>query len=265
MVRTLLIRGMLAGILAGLLSFGFATIFGEPPLDHAIAFEGHDHHAGDHKHGDAHEMVGDAPEAEPVSRAVQSTIGLFTGIVIYGCALGGIFALVFAYAHGRIGRLSPRATAALLAAAGFVTIILVPQIKYPASPPAVGTPETIGLRTGLYFAMIVLSVLAGIAAAMLRGRLVARFGGWNASILAGAGYLAVVVIAMLALPTVNEVPADFSAAVLWQFRIASLGIQVVLWTALGLVFGALAERSLGMRRDGGTAAGLRAAPRHGRA
>lgn len=265
MVRTLLIRGMLAGILAGLLSFGFATIFGEPPLDHAIAFEGHDHHAGDHAHGDAHEMAGDAPGAESVSRAVQSTIGLFTGIMIYGGALGGIFALVFAYAHGRIGRLSPRATAALLAAAGFVAIILVPQIKYPASPPAVGTPETIGLRTALYFAMIAISILAGIAAAMLRGRLVARFGGWNASILAGAGYLAVVVIAMLALPTVNEVPADFSAAVLWQFRIASLGIQVVLWTALGLVFGALAERSPGMRRDGGTAAGLRAAPRHGRA
>jgi predicted cobalt transporter CbtA len=252
---------MLVGILAGLVSFGFASIFGEPPLDRAIAFEGHDHHAGDH----AHEMAGDdAAGAAPVSRAVQSTVGLFTGIVIYGCALGGIFAMVFAYAHGRIGPLSPRATAALLAAAGFVAIILVPQIKYPASPPAVGTPETIGARTALYFAMIVLSVLAGIAAAMLRGRLVARLGGWNASILAGAGYLAVVVIAMLALPAVDEVPADFSAAVLWQFRTASLGTQVVLWATLGLVFGALAERRLG-RRHGDVAAEPHAAVRQGRA
>src|SRR5262249_4889241 len=41
MVRTLLIRGMLVGILAGLLSSGFAWLFGEPQVDHAIAFEEH--------------------------------------------------------------------------------------------------------------------------------------------------------------------------------------------------------------------------------
>jgi hypothetical protein len=49
-------------------------------------------------------------------------------------------------------------------------------------------------------------------------------------------------IAMLVLPGVHEVPADFSADVLWNFRIASLGIHVVLWTTLGLVFGILAQK-----------------------
>lgn len=39
MVGKLLMRGMLAGIAAGLLTFGFARIVGEPQVDQAIAFE----------------------------------------------------------------------------------------------------------------------------------------------------------------------------------------------------------------------------------
>ncbi|HEY8289339.1 MAG TPA: CbtA family protein, partial [Acetobacteraceae bacterium] len=143
MVGALLVRGMLAGIFAGLIAFAFAWVFGEPRIDQAIAFEAH-----------LRQLAGEAPEPELVGRAVQSTIGLLTGVVVYGAALGGIFALVFSCVYGRIGRLSPRSTAAVTAAVGFVTLILVPQIKYPANPPAVGDPDTIGVRTALYFIMM---------------------------------------------------------------------------------------------------------------
>ena len=49
------------------------------------------------------------------------------------------------------------------------------------------------------------------------------------------------VMAMLMLPPISEVPSEFSAEVLWRFRLASLGIEAVLWTALGLTFGVVAE------------------------
>ena len=39
MVRTLLVRGMLVGIVAGLLCFAFLKLYGEPQLEQAIAFE----------------------------------------------------------------------------------------------------------------------------------------------------------------------------------------------------------------------------------
>ena len=233
MVRSLLVRGMLVGILAGLLAFAFAKIFGEPQVDLAIGFEDH-----------MREMSHEAAEPELVSRAVQSTIGLLTGVALYGCAIGGIFALVFAFAFGRIGRFSPRATSALIAAAGFVTVILVPQLKYPANPPSIGNPETIASRTGLYFLMIGLSILVLIASINTARRLAARFGGWNAALLGAAAYIVVMIVAMYALPPVSEVPAEFSADVLWRFRLASLGISLVLWTTLGLVFGAVAQRFL---------------------
>ena len=243
MVRTFLIRGMLVGILAGLVTFVFAKIFGEPQVDLAIAFEDH-----------MHQMAGAAPEPELVSRQIQSTIGLLTGVVVYGCALGGIFSLVFAYAYGRVGPLGIRATAALLAAAGFVSIILVPQLKYPANPPSIGNPETIGSRTQLYFGIIVISIIALIAAINLGRGLVPRLGRWSASLSGAAAYLAVVAIGFYVLPPVNEVPADFSAVVLWNFRLASIGMQVVLWTTLGVVFGLLAERRISALKLRATAA-----------
>ena len=233
MVRALLIRGMLAGLVAGLLAFAFAWTFGEPQVDLAIGFEEH-----------MHQMAGDAPEPEIVSREVQSSIGLLTGVTVYATALGGIFALVFAYVYGRVGRLSPRGTAALLAVAGFVALILVPQIKYPANPPSIGEPETIGLRTGLYFTMIALSVIVAIAAVSTARHIARQRGLWNGAIVAGIAYLVVIAAGMRILPPINEVPADFSAVTLWNFRIASLGIELVLWTALGLIFGVLAERQL---------------------
>ena len=233
MVRGLLVRGMLAGILAGLLAFVFAWLVGEPQVAHAIALEDHARH-----------VAGEAAEPEIVSRAVQGTIGLLTGIVVYGCAFGGIFALVFAYAHGRLGRWSPRTTATVLAAASFVVLVVVPQVKYPASPPSVGDPDTIGLRTALYFGLLALSVAAAVAALNTGRLLLSRLGAWNATLAAGAAFLAAMAVAMLVLPAIDEVPEAFPAALLWRFRLASLGIEAVLWLALGVVFGALAERFL---------------------
>jgi hypothetical protein len=247
MVGALLLRGMLVGVLAGILSFGFLKIAGEPSVDSAIAFEAHLDTAKAHAEAHASLAKGlpapkEEPEHELVSREVQAGIGLFTGVVVFGAALGGLFAIAFALAYGRIGEFSPRATSALLAAMGVVAIYVVPNLKYPASPPSVGDSETIGMRTALYFSMIALSLAAMIVVGMLRSRLQPRRGAWNAVLIAAAAYLVMTTAVCLALPAVNEVPEQFPATVLWQFRIASLGAQLLLWVTLGLGFGWAAER-----------------------
>ncbi|MEO9191326.1 MAG: CbtA family protein [Acetobacteraceae bacterium] len=256
MVRTLLIRGMLVGIVAGLLAFGFSKMFGEPQVDRAIAFETQMHEAESRK--DAAMGMSHVEEPELVSRSVQAGLGLFTGVVVYCAAFGGLFALVFAAANGRVAKLSPRAVAALLAGAGFVAIYLVPNLKYPANPPSVGQPDTIGYRTALYFIMMLISIAAMVGAAMLRNRLAPRHGGWFAALTAAASYLVIVIAAQCLLPGINEVPERFPAVVLWQFRIASLGTQVIMWTTIGLLFGWLTERASANRR--GVAGQFRLAP-----
>jgi len=125
----------------------------------------------------------------------------------------------------------------------------MPDLKYPANPPTVGQAETIGPRTGLYLSMLVVSI-GGMVSAILTGRsLYPRHGLWNAALAGAALYIAVVAVAQLLLPDVHEVPDAFPAVVLWRFRIANLGIQAVLWTTMGLLFGYLTERSLQARRN----------------
>jgi hypothetical protein len=241
-VRALLVRGMIVGLAAGLLAFAFAYAFGEPQVQAAIDFE-------DHLAAISHQPAA----AAEVSRGVQRTAGLLTGLLLMGVALGGVFALLFAWAYGRIGRLGARATAALLALGAFVTVTLVPFTKYPANPPGVGSPDTIDRRTVLFVAMICSSLLALVAAARIRRQLLGRLGAWNATIVAGLAFVAVVAVAELVLPAVHETPPGFPADVLYRFRLASLGINAVLWTAIGLGFGLLAERLLTARAPGAAA------------
>ncbi len=228
-VRNLLVRGMLAGLAAGVLALGVAYFLGEPNVDSAISFE--------NAHSHEHEM-------EVVSRALQSTAGLATGVLVYGVAFGGIGALAFCFALGRVGRFSPRATALLLSGCALLSVYVVPFLKYPANPPSVGDPDTIGKRTGLYFLMMLLSVLLAIAATILGKRLATRLGTWYATVVAVAGFVLVIGLAYAFLPVVNEVPKDFPATLLWRFRLSALAIQAVLWGGFGLLFGELAERLL---------------------
>ena len=81
-------------------------------------------------------------------------------------------------------------------------------------------------------------------------RLAGRFGGWNGALLAAGGFVVVIAAAQWLLPAINEVPDAFPAVVLWRFRVASLGIELILWTTVGLLFGALTERSLSVRHGG---------------
>lgn len=227
---------MLVGLMAGVLAFAFAIVIGEPQIREAIQVE----------QQLAAANTGPA-EAGIVSRGTQETWGLLTGTVLIGVALGGLFSLVFAYAYGRMAQIGPRATAAILALGAFVTVILVPFSKYPPNPPAVGATETIDQRTMLFMVMIAASVLAAIAADRLRRNLLSRLGPWNASILAVVAFLALIAVVELLLPTVQETPPSFPADLLHDFRVASLGLNAVLWVAIGLGFGAAAERLIRTR------------------
>ncbi|WP_217544910.1 CbtA family protein [Streptomyces sp. GbtcB6] len=231
-VRNLLVRGMLAGLAAGLLALVVAYLLGEPNVDKAISFE--DAHSHEH-------------EMEVVSRSLQSTAGLATGVLVYGVAFGGIAALAYCFALGRVGRFSPRATALLLSGCALTAVYVVPFLKYPANPPSVGDPDTIGKRTTLYFLMMLLSVLLAVAATILGKRLQPRLGTWWATVLAVVAFGVLIGLAYQFLPVINEVPKDFPATLLWRFRLSALAIQAALWGGFGLLFGELADRVLNPR------------------
>ncbi|MET7278409.1 CbtA family protein [Kribbella sp. NPDC005582] len=238
---SLLVRGLIVGLFAGLLAGTFAYVMGESRVDAAIAIEEAGAGAHTHDHGDEHEHAAPAAEEEPLVSRDGQKAGLFLATGLYGVALGGIFAVGFTLLRRRL-RTGNDAYAALgLAAAGFLGIVLVPFLKYPPNPPAVGDPETITRRTVTYLLTIVIGLLA-VWAGVALSRWAVRYG--EVARLAGgvAGFLVTVVAAYLILPRINEVPDTFPATLLWQFRFASLGTQATLWLLLGFGYAATVAR-----------------------
>lgn len=227
MVASYLRRGMAAGLLAGLLAGLFAFFVGEPILDRAIGLEA----AAGHGH-----------EEEIFGRTTQK-VGLFFATGLFGVSVGGVFGLAYAYFRGRLASGTDWARSLSLTAAVFAGAFLIPFLKYPANPPTVGDPATIGARTIAYFAMVGLSLLAVLAAWRVARALRER--GVVAPVrhlAVGLGLVLAVAVMFLALPDAPS-PGGLPAGLLWDFRLSSFGTQLVFWAGLGVVFGLLCERA----------------------
>jgi putative cobalt transporter subunit CbtA len=252
--RAFLVRGLIAGLLAGFAAFLVAHQVGEPHVERAIALEeagavvdstrSQGESEATHPHGDEEAGV-------EVSRDNQSTWGLATGTLSVGIALGGLVALVSAAVAGRLGRLGLRQSTAVVAVVGFVAVALVPFLKYPANPPAVGRGDTIGDRTGYYFAFLLISLVVAIAVVALAAQVWDRLGAFEAVVLAAVAYVAVMTLAGSLMPTVNEV-GDFPADELWFFRRSSLLTLATMWAVTGVLLTGLVGR-LGDRSRAETA------------
>ena len=119
MEKKLILRGTLAGAIAGLISFVFARIFAEPQIRAAINYES----ARDAAQEAIDKAAGIATVEgghEVFTRSIQANIGIGAGMILFGAAMGALFAVVFAVCLGRTGRLRPRSLSLLVAGAGFL-------------------------------------------------------------------------------------------------------------------------------------------------
>ena len=226
-MKRLLAAGSLAGLAAGVASALFAATAGRGPIRDAIALEDSISHATSGAH---HEDL--------FGRGVQE-VGGAIGLVVFGLALGVIFAVVLGAVGPRLAASTPLVASVRLGCAGFVAVVVVPFLKYPANPPAVGDPSTVNERTMLYFAALALSIL--LAWAVWRFHRAARLAptaqAWATAALYAAG-LAVIFLALPANPDDVEAPAEL----VWRFRLASLGGLAAAWAVLALVTGTLLSR-----------------------
>lgn len=219
-MRSTLARGSLAGAAAGLLAALFHLLLTEPVLDRAIALEG--------------------AEAGAVSREVQKYLGGPAGQVLFGVAVGLLFALAY--------RVLPSTASAWrrslgLALGGWLVLAAIPQLRYPANPPGVGDPETISGRTSSYllaYALGLVVVSGGYAALRHLHRR-----GWSEparqAVVVGVALLAVGAAYAL-LPGSGDA-VDAPADLVWDFRIRALGGLTLFFAALGAAFGELTRRA----------------------
>lgn len=269
MERRFIVRGLLVGAIGGILAFVFARIFAEPQIQAAIDYEsGRD--AAQAVLDKAAGLAPESAESELFSRTVQGNIGIGVGMIAFGAAMGGLYAVAYILACGRTGNLRPRSLALLVALGGFLGFYLIPYLKYPANPPSIGHAETIRDRSGLYLLMILASIAFLVLAVWLGQRLKPRFGNWTATLLAALACAVALGIVMALLPSLGHLHANveqygshatetplplkdpqgrivypgFPADLLFDFRLYSVAAQAILWAAIGLCFAPLAERLL---------------------
>lgn len=247
------VGAVLAGILAGLLSSVLLTFTAEPVIDQAIALE---------ESNAAADEPGGPAEPEVVSRSEQKGFGRVAGYAIGGGAYGVLFGVAFLALRRRpAGDAFRHSLLAGAFVAGAFTVM--PWLKYPPNPPAVGDPATISERQWKYLALIFLSLVVLSAAARL-SRLLRERHWLDDERLIAVGLAVVVPLGVICAvlppsPDAIEVPANL----LWRFRVASLGGNLLLWTVLAVTFGAAAvrrERELTNPAPAGAGRVLRPAP-----
>lgn len=275
----IILRGVLSGFIAGVLAFAFARIFAVPVINRASDYEsGRDTILAQLNKAAGRAVASDGPEI--VSRSIQSSVGIATGLIGFSMAMGALCAVGYIVLQGRFN-IMPRTLALLVPAFGFLGIFLVPFVKYPANPPAVGHTFTIVQRGHLYLAMVLSScVLLGVASYVAH-RMVPKLGVFRATVFAAIGFVVFISAVILALPSLGNLPANvqhanqfgfarastetpqpitnlggqivypgFDADVLWKFRWYELLNQLLIWTVLGLLFATFLDRMYRVKRVG---------------
>jgi Probable cobalt transporter subunit (CbtA) len=253
MEQRFILRGFVSGALGGLLAFAVARVLAEPLMQRAIDYE-NGRAAAEGALRRAGGLAAAAAEPEVFSRGVQSNAGLGVGMILFGVAMGGFLAVAYVLVT-RCMRPSarPRSVSLAIAAAGFAGFFLLPFLKYPADPPGVEHAESIDARGLLYLAMVVVSLGSVLAAALATRWLRPRLGAWKGPLVALVAFAAWMAIVMAILPSLQPVQPlrdqsgtivypRFPADAMSQFRLYAVLAQAILWGAIGLAFGALAER-----------------------
>jgi hypothetical protein len=219
---------LVAGLVAGLCASAFHQVLTEPVIDRAIAAEAA-RAAAQPRHTHDEEPV--------VSRGGQK-IGLIVGLVLYGLTWGLLTGLALHATRewGPRGWSLGRRGLIVAGLAGW-SVALFPFLKYPANPPGVGEPETIGYRQTLYVGFIGLAVIGILLAASLRRRLRGTEGpgAWIAPVV----FYAVWALALYMLMPSSPDPIVLSETILQPFRALSLAGMLVFWAGFALALGYL--------------------------
>jgi predicted cobalt transporter CbtA len=233
-IITFVIITLLSGAIAGTVLGAINQALVEPYIDRAISIE-------------TQNAIKEGEVIDPVElqnyRQWQKGGEIAAGTIL-GMSFGALFGVVFVYSRSLLLPQSNSNIRKALVLAGIMwfVLFLIPALKYPANPPAVGDPETIYYREGLYIGLLAISGFSALGLALLYRKLGSRTpNNKNRIIIVPLIYAAIIVGAFLILP---PNPDKISAPVdlVQGFRIASAFTMSIFWGLLGLILGALWDR-----------------------
>lgn len=216
-----LVSGAIAGTMLGLIN----QILVEPYIDQAIAIEVQNTVA--------------SGESVDVDELVQYRLWQKGGEIVAGTILGtsisALFGIVYIYSRDSLPGSNNKKKGLILAGIMFFVIFLIPALKYPANPPAVGDPETIEYRESLYTGMLVISGLTALGVAILY-RSLGQTLRESRKIIVPTVYAVIIASAFVVLPA-NPDEITISSNLLMNFRIVSTITMGIFWGILGILLG----------------------------
>jgi predicted cobalt transporter CbtA len=214
---------LLAGAIAGTILGAINQVAVEPYIDYAVELEMQNTNQSS-------QIIN--PAEFTAYRLWQRGGEMLAGTIL-GLSIGSLFGIVFAYTHNSVPGSNNKKKALIVAGIMWFVLFLIPALKYPANPPAVGDPETIYYRQSLYVAFLVISGFSALGLAFLYRKM----GALNIKkAIIPAAYAAIISGAYLAMPA-NPDPINAPMDLVMGFRITSAITISMFWGLLGVIFG----------------------------
>lgn len=227
-----LLAGAIAGTILGIIN----QVAVEPYIEQAIELEMHNT-------AQSGQVINSAEFA--AYRFWQKGGEIIAGTIL-GLSIGSLYGIVFAYTRGSIsGTNNNKKKALLVAGIMWFVLFLMPALKYPPNPPAVGDPETIYYRQSLYVAFLAISGFSALGLAFLYRKMVMASSNntkKKAIIIIPSAYAAIMAGAYLAMPA-NPDAINAPIDLVIGFRITSAITISMFWALLGVIFGAFWDKA----------------------
>jgi|SRR5919106_980992 predicted cobalt transporter CbtA len=214
---------LLAGAIAGTILGAINQVAVEPYIEHAIELE---------MRNTAQSGQVIDPAEFAAYRFWQKGGEIIAGTIL-GLSIGSLYGIVFAYTRGSISGTNNKKKALIVASIMWFVLFLMPALKYPPNPPAVGNPETIYYRQSLYVAFLAISGFSALGLAFLYRKMASS--NTKKAIIPSA-YAAIMAGAYLAMPA-NPDPINAPIDLVIGFRITSAITISMFWALLGVIFG----------------------------
>jgi predicted cobalt transporter CbtA len=217
--------GSVAGVILAVINLGLV----EPFIDQAIAIEVK-------KSINAGEKVN---INELTDYRLWQKGGAIAAGAVYGISLSALFGVIFVFGRKSLPGNSNKRKALFLAAVLWFVLYFVVAIKYPANPPAVGDPETIYYRQGLYAVYLAISGFTALCLAIVWNRIRIK----SKNIILPLVYAGIMIAAYVGLPP-NPDSISISMDLIHTFRILTAISIGIFWGILGIIFGSLWDKFL---------------------
>jgi predicted cobalt transporter CbtA len=216
---------LLAGVISGLAYGAMNLLAVEPFIDQAIEIE-------------IQNQINEGEDVD-INEVTQYRVWQKGGQLVAGMILGvsfsSFYALIYGYSRKSLPGSNDVRKSLFLASIVWLTIFMIPFLKYPGNPPVVGDPETIYYREALYVAFIALSGLGALGFAFLYRKLSSVRSRKLIVPVLYTAYIAACYFIMPPNPDAITIPMELVT----NFRIVTAITATVFWVILGLTFGAL--------------------------